>query len=147
MLDKNEMDPRDLPQEDIDSMPTPTGYRILMIPYSPPNTTASGIIVSDKMQKAETVASTVGYIAKMGPDCYKDKDRYEAGPWCKVGDFVLFGRYAGARIQRKGLEVRILNDDEILGLIDDPKDYLAYQEKQRWIQKTQKLLNTSWKTK
>lgn len=126
MLDKNEMNPKDLSQEDLDALPIPTGYRLLMIPYSPPKATKSGIIVSDQMHKAETVASTVGYVVKTGPDCYSDKDRYPDGPWCKEGDFVLFGRYAGARIQRDGLEMRILNDDEILALISDPENYFAY---------------------
>jgi co-chaperonin GroES (HSP10) len=126
MRDKNEIDPRDLTPEDLEGIPTPTGYRLLMIPYAPPKTTKSGIIVSDAMHKAETVASTVGYVVKMGPDCYKDKSRYPDGPWCTEGSFVLFGRYAGARIQRDNLEMRILNDDEILALIDDPEKYLAY---------------------
>lgn len=126
MIDKNGINPKELTPEDLDSLPIPTGYRLLMIPYSPPKTTKSGIIVSDQMQKTETVASTVGYVIKTGPDCYADKSRYPDGPWCKEGDFVLFGRYAGARIQRDGLEMRILNDDEILALIDDPENYFAY---------------------
>jgi co-chaperonin GroES (HSP10) len=126
MLDKNEVDPRELTPEDLKGIPVPTGYRLLIIPYSPPKTTKSGIIVTDKMQQAETVASTVGYVVKIGPDCYKDKSRYPEGPWCAEGDFILFGRYAGARIQRNNMEMRILNDDEVLANIDEPKDYLAY---------------------
>ncbi len=59
----------------------------------------------------------------MGPDCYNDK-RFSDGPWCKVGDWVVFARYAGSRIEIEGGEVRLLNDDEVLATVQDPTDIL-----------------------
>ena len=60
----------------------------------------------------------------MGTSCYKDKERFPDGPWCKEGDWVLITRYAGSRIKIDGGELRIINDDEILAVIDDPRDIL-----------------------
>jgi len=60
----------------------------------------------------------------MGSDCYMDKNRFKDGPWCKVGDWVVFARYAGSRIEIEGGEVRLLNDDEILATVQDPTDIL-----------------------
>ena len=72
----------------------------------------------------QQVASTMWTCFSMGPDCYKDKDRYPEGPWCKKGDWVMFARYAGSRIQIEGGEVRLLNDDEVLATIENPEDIL-----------------------
>jgi co-chaperonin GroES (HSP10) len=66
----------------------------------------------------------VGYVLKMGPLCYGDKERYPTGPWCKEKDWVIFARYAGSRMEIDGGEIRMLNDDEVLGTIDDPKDLI-----------------------
>jgi co-chaperonin GroES (HSP10) len=68
-------------------------------------------------------------IPRLGPDAYADASRYPEGPWCKSGDYVLFGRYAGARIVMAGednddLPLRLLNDDEVLAVIDNPEDYV-----------------------
>ena len=60
----------------------------------------------------------------MGPDCYKDKERYADGPWCKEGEWVMFARYAGSRIKIEGGEIRVLNDDEVLATIKNPEDIL-----------------------
>jgi co-chaperonin GroES (HSP10) len=69
----------------------------------------------------QQVGSNCGMVLKMGPHCY-DKERYPEGPWCKKGDWVIFARYAGSRIQIDGGEVRLLNDDEILATIENPED-------------------------
>ena len=61
---------------------------------------------------------------QMGPDCYRDKERYPQGPWCKKGEWVMFARYAGSRFKIEGGEIRILNEDEILGIIQDPEQIL-----------------------
>ena len=63
----------------------------------------------------------------MGPDCYKDKERFPNGPWCKKSDWIIFGRYAGSRFGIEGGEVRILNDDEIIAVVKDPEDILQYK--------------------
>ena len=65
-----------------------------------------------------------GLVMAMGPQCYKDKERYPEGPWCKEKDWVMFARYAGSRIKIDGGEMRLLNDDEVLATIDSPEDIL-----------------------
>ena len=72
----------------------------------------------------QQVASQVGLVMAMGPQCYKDKERYPEGPWCKEKDWVMFARYAGSRIKIDGGEMRLLNDDEVLATIDSPEDIL-----------------------
>ena len=72
----------------------------------------------------QQVASQCGNVLAMGPDCYRDKNRYKQGAWCKVGDWIMFARYAGSRIKIEGGEVRLLNDDEILATIKNPEDIL-----------------------
>ena len=72
----------------------------------------------------QQVASQCGNVLAMGPDCYNDPKRFSDGPWCKVGDWVVFARYAGSRIEIEGGEVRLLNDDEILATVQDPTDIL-----------------------
>ena len=61
---------------------------------------------------------------KAGPLAYADASKFPDGPWCKEGDWVIFGRYAGSRIQIDGGEIRLLNDDEILGIVTDPENIL-----------------------
>jgi co-chaperonin GroES (HSP10) len=61
---------------------------------------------------------------EVGPDAYNDKDKFPHGAWCKKNDWVLFARYAGSRLNIEGGELRILNDDEVLGVINDPEDIL-----------------------
>ena len=72
----------------------------------------------------QLVAFQVGLVMAMGPQCYKDKERYPEGPWCKEKDWVMFARYAGSRIKIDGGEMRLLNDDEVLATIDSPEDIL-----------------------
>ena len=60
----------------------------------------------------------------MGPLAYADTVKFPAGPWCKKGDWIIFGRYAGARMNIDGGEIRILNDYEILATIHDPEDIM-----------------------
>ncbi len=67
-----------------------------------------------------------GYVLKMGPLAYYDKEKFPTGPWCKEGQWVVFARYAGSRLPIEGGEVRILNDDEVLGTIDNPESILHH---------------------
>ena len=66
----------------------------------------------------------MGLIVSLGPNAYADQDKFPNGPWCKEGDWVIFGRYAGARFRIEGGEMRLLNDDEILAVISDPESIL-----------------------
>jgi chaperonin GroES len=86
--------------------------------------TKGGVILAENTLERQQVASQVGLVLAMGPQCYKDKERYPEGPWCKVNDWVMFARYAGSRVKIEGGEIRMLNDDEVLATIDSPEDIL-----------------------
>ena len=105
-------------------LPQPTGWRILVLPFKMSEKTKGGIIMGQDTIEKQQVASQCGNVLAMGPDCYHDKDRFKDGPWCKVGDWVMFARYAGSRIKIEGGEVRLLNDDEVLATIKNPEDIL-----------------------
>ena len=106
------------------SIPKPTGWRIIVLPYKAKEKTKGGIILSDKTVAESQIATNCGLVMEVGPDAYQDEDKIPNGPWCKKKDWVLFARYAGSRINIDGGELRVLNDDEILGTIDDPEDIL-----------------------
>ena len=105
-------------------LPQPTGWRILVLPFKMGEKTRGGILMGQDTLEKQQVASQCGNVLAMGLDCYRDKNRYKQGPWCKVGDWVMFARYAGSRIKIEGGEVRLLNDDEILATIKNPEDIL-----------------------
>ena len=105
-------------------LPMPTGWRMLVLPFRMNEKTKGGVLLGTETIDRQQVASQCGNVLAMGPDCYNDKDRFKDGPWCKVGDWVVFARYAGSRIEIEGGEVRLLNDDEILATVQDPTDIL-----------------------
>ena len=105
-------------------LPKPTGWRLLVLPFKMKEKTKGGVILAENTLERQQVASQVGLVMAMGPQCYKDKERYPDGPWCKVKDWVMFARYAGSRIKIDGGEMRLLNDDEVLATIDSPEDIL-----------------------
>ena len=108
----------------IDNLPNPSGWRILVLPFTPKDKTKGGIIFSQESLDKLRIATNCGYVLKMGPLAYNDKERYPTGPWCKEKDWVIFARYAGSRLPIEGGEVRLLNDDEVLGTIKNPEDVL-----------------------
>ena len=105
-------------------LPKPTGWRMLVLPFKMKEKTKGGVILAEDTLERQQVASQVGLVMAMGPQCYKDKERYPEGPWCKEKDWVMFARYAGSRIKIDGGEMRLLNDDEVLATIDSPEDIL-----------------------
>ena len=105
-------------------LPEPTGWRLIVLPFKMDERTKGGIIMNETTLEKQQVASQCGNVLAMGPQCYTDKERYPEGPWCKVGDWVIFARYAGSRIQIEGGEIRLLNEDEILATIKNPEDIL-----------------------
>lgn len=117
-------DPSKLPEAAIDRLPQPTGWRILILPFQGKKKSGGGVIIPDQVRERESLATVCGYVLRMGPDCYADEDKFSAGPWCKQGDWVIFGRYAGSRFKIEGGEVRLINDDEILATISDPNDII-----------------------
>ena len=108
-----------------DQLPDPSGWRLLVLPFTPKEKTKGGIIFSQESLDKARIATNCGYVLKMGDLCYADKDRFKE-PWCKLGDWVIFARYAGSRLPIEGGEVRILNDDAVLGTIKDPESVLHY---------------------
>ena len=115
---------KDLSKEDSHKLPQPTGWRLLVLPFKMKEKTKGGLIIAETAIERQQVASQTGLVLRMGPDCYKDKERYANGPWCKEGDWVMFARYAGSRIKIEGGEIRMLNDDEVLATIKNPEDIL-----------------------
>jgi len=105
-------------------LPQPTGWRILVLPFKMKEKTEGGVLLGQDAVERQQVASQCGNVLAMGSECYGDKKRYPSGPWCKVGDWVVFARYAGSRIEIEGGEVRLLNEDEVLATIQDPKSIL-----------------------
>jgi len=111
-------------KEYLDIIPKPVGYRLLVRPYSGPKKTKGGLILTDTASDTIQMTTVVGLIVAMGDLCYKDESKFPSGPWCKNGDFVIYGRYAGSRFKTKYGEHRILNDDEIIAKINKPEDIL-----------------------
>ena len=105
-------------------LPKPTGWRLLVLPFKKKEKTKGGVILAEDTLERQQVASQVGLVMAMGSQCYKDKERYPEGPWCKAKDWIMFARYAGSRIKIEGGEMRLLNDDEVLATIDSPEDIL-----------------------
>ena len=113
------------PKTEMEKIPIPTGWRILIMPYIPPKKSKGGVEIPDEVHEREQLATVVGYVLAVGPDAYKDKSRFPGGAWCKEKDWVIFGRYAGSRFKIEDGELRFLNDDEILGVVEDPS-YLVH---------------------
>ena len=97
------------------NVPQPVGYRILIRQKGPVSKTKGGIYLPDKNQDTQAYLNSVGQVIAMGPECYSDRK----SPWCKVGDWVLFGRYAGARISVQNVKMVIVNDDEIIASLEN----------------------------
>jgi co-chaperonin GroES (HSP10) len=102
-------------------LPDPSGYRILCALPDIDEKTAGGVIKSDLTIHHEELLTTVLFVVKMGPDCYKDESRFPSGPWCSTGDFVLVRPHAGTRVKIHGREFRIINDDSVEGIVEDPR--------------------------
>jgi|TARA_R110002012_G_scaffold3816_1_gene17790 co-chaperonin GroES (HSP10) len=116
-----------LPDEKVlDRLPDPTGWRILVLPFKGQGKTKGGVILTDQHMEERGYTTVTALVLKMGNDCYSE-DRFPKGPWCKKGDWIIFGRYAGSRFGIEGGEVRILNDDEIIAVVKDPEDILQYK--------------------
>ena len=99
----------------------PAGYMLLIKPHIPDERTEGGIYLPDQVQENQQTLAVACEVVDIGPEAYKDKDRYPDGPWCKKGDWVIIGRYAGvARFRVDDVEYRFIADDKILGKVDDP---------------------------
>jgi co-chaperonin GroES (HSP10) len=103
-------------------LPKPMGYRILCaIPEAEQEFEDSNIIKADETMRNEETLTTVLFVVELGPDCYKDTAKFPNGPWCKQGDFILIRPYSGSRLVIHGREFRIINDDTVEAVVDDPR--------------------------
>ena len=111
----------DTPEQKAKQLPDPSGYRILCAVPEVDNKTEGGIFKADITMQYEELTTPVLMVLKIGPDAYKDPTRFPSGPWCKEGDFVLTRPMAGSRVKIHGREFRIINDDSVEGVVDDPR--------------------------
>ena len=107
-------------EEKAKQLPEPSGYHILVAIPEIEEKYDSGIIKADSTLHYEEVLSTVFFVVKLGPDAYKG-DRFKSGPWCKVGDFVLARPNSGTRLKIHGKEFRLINDDSVEAVVQDPR--------------------------
>lgn len=120
------LDPSKLTGSLLDRMPTPTGWRMLILPYRGKEKTDGGVYLPEKVRDDGQIQTVVGYVLKQGPLVYKDKEKFPTGPWCAERNWVVFARYAGSRFRIDGGEVRIINDDEVLATLSNPEDIISW---------------------
>ena len=102
-------------------LPIPQGYRILCAIPEAEEAFDSGILKSDETRRHDELLTTVLFVVSLGPDCYADKTRFPNGPWCREGDFVLVRPNAGTRLVIHDREFRIINDDSVEAVVQDPR--------------------------
>ena len=119
------LDPSLLDKSLVERMPEPTGWRLLVMPYKGRGMTEGGILLTHETIERQQISTVCAYVLKVGPLAYRDEKKFPSGPWCQKGDWVIFARYAGSRFNIDGGEVRILNDDEIIGTVLNPDDILT----------------------
>lgn len=104
-------------------LPEPKGYRILIAIPEVSQKTEGGVFIPDERRNAEETASLIGYVLKVGSEAYADANRFPTGAWCKEGDFVIFRSYSGTRFKVMGKEFRLINDDTVEAVVEDPRGY------------------------
>jgi co-chaperonin GroES (HSP10) len=101
-------------------LPKPTGYKVLIALPDPEEKTEGGIIKASQTLEAEEIGSIVGFVLAMGPDAYQS-DRFPSGPYCKTGDWIMMRSYSGTRFKVHGKEFRLINDDSVEAIVEDPR--------------------------
>lgn len=107
----------------LDRLPEPKGYRLLIAAAKVEDKTKGGVIIPDERRDAEETASMIGYVLRVGPDAYSDVTRFPTGAWCKEGDYIIFRSYSGTRFKVDGKEFRLINDDTVEAVVEDPRGY------------------------
>ena len=102
-------------------LPQPCGYNLLIALQQPEKQTDGGVFIPDDVSEREGTAAITGMILKMGPDAYQDKKRFPNGPYCKEGAWIIMQAYSGTRIVIHGQELRLINDDTVKAVIQDPR--------------------------
>ena len=104
-------------------LPVPKGYKILVAMPKVEEKTEGGVFLPDELKDLEQTASIAGFVVALGPDAYGDNKRFPSGPWCKEGDFVVFRSYSGTKFSVAGQEFRLINDDTVEAVVDDPRHF------------------------
>ena len=112
--------PKDEANKTASQLPKPVGYHMLIALPDVQEKTKGGIFKPDEVIDVERFSTVTGMVLEMGSDCYQDKKKFPTGPWCKSGDFVIFRAFQGTRVKVHGKEFRLLNDDSIEAVVDDP---------------------------
>lgn len=121
MSDVAVLETRQEAEDKATQLPKPSGYKLLcMVPKIDENY-ASGLVKADSTVHVEQQTTIVLYVIKLGPDAYKDENKFPTGPWCKEGDFIITRAYTGTRVAVHGKEFRLINDDSVEGTVDDPR--------------------------
>ena len=102
-------------------LPEPKGYRMLCAVPHVEEEFEGGLIKAEDTKRVEEQTTVVLFVVKMGEQCFKDRERFPTGPWCKEGDFVLTRPYSGTRVVIHGREFRIINDDTVEAVVEDPR--------------------------
>ena len=108
-------------EEKATQLPKPVGYHILCAIPEAEKEYDSGLVKADETMRIEEALTTVLFVVDLGPDCYQDQAKFPTGPWCKKGDFVLVRPNAGSRLVIHGREFRLINDDTVEAVVDDPR--------------------------
>jgi len=122
LVEEAQVPPEFTEEEKGKQLPTPVGYKLLCaLPTFDSKFVGTDIVRPDAVIDQERLATVVLFVLKMGPDAYRDEKKYPYGPWCKPGQFVLVRQYSGTRVQVWGKEMRLINDDMVEAVIDDPR--------------------------
>ena len=114
---------KEVDQKVANKIPEPSGFKLLIKPLEVKEKTDTGVYMPDSLKSAEQTASVIGFVVKAGPDAYMDKDKFPNGPYCQKGDFVIFRSYSGTRFKIDKQEFRLINDDTVEAVVDDPRGY------------------------
>jgi len=102
-------------------IPEPSGFKLLIVIPEKETKTEGGVLLPEDTRRREEAASLIGMVMKVGPDAYRDENRFPTGPWCKEGDFIVMRSYSGTRMVIHGQEFRLINDDSIEAVVADPR--------------------------
>ena len=114
---------KEVDQKVATKIPEPSGFKLLIKPLEVKEKTDTGVYMPDSLKSAEQTASVIGFVVKAGPAAYMDKDKFPTGPYCQEGDFVIFRSYSGTRFKIDKQEFRLINDDTVEAVVDDPRGY------------------------
>ncbi len=114
---KNELDDSGIESK----MPVPVGYKILCAVPSVEKTFEGGILKAESTISREEILSSVLLVLELGPDCYKEEEKFHGKAYCKQGDYVLVRPNAGTRFMIGNQEFRLINDDSVEAVVADPR--------------------------